>query len=50
MGELRQHLSQVIEQHALELPLQTHKYGILVSPLQDKSLLENAQFILNSTG
>lgn len=46
MGELRQHLSQVIEQHALELPLQTRKYGILVSPLQDKSLLENAQFIL----
>ncbi len=48
MSELRLHLSQVIEQHAVELPLQTRKYGILVSPLQDKSLLDNAQFILTA--
>nr|WP_321241335.1 type VI secretion system baseplate subunit TssK [uncultured Tolumonas sp.] len=48
MNELRQHLSQIIEQHAIELPLQTRKYGILVSPLQDKSLLEQAQFVLTA--
>ena len=48
MNELRQHLSQVIEQHAVELPLQTRKYGILVSPLQDKSLLDHAQFVLTA--
>lgn len=48
MNELRQHLSQVIEQHAVELPLQTRKYGILVSPLQDRTLLEHAQFVLTA--
>jgi len=48
MTALRQHLSQVIEQHAVELPLQTRKYGILVAPLQDKSLLEQAQFVLTA--
>ena len=48
MNELRQLLSQVIEQHAVELPLQTRKYGILVSPLQDRSLLDNSQFVLTA--
>ncbi len=48
MSELRQLLSQVIEQHAVELPLQTRKYGILVSPLQDRSLLDNSQFVLTA--
>ncbi|WP_051448966.1 type VI secretion system baseplate subunit TssK [Tolumonas lignilytica] len=46
MNELRQHLSQVIEQHAIELPLQPRKYGILVAPLQDKTLLQHSQFVL----
>jgi type VI secretion system protein ImpJ len=48
MNELRQHLSQVMEQHAVELPLQTRKYGILVSPLQDHTLLNSSQFVLTA--
>ena len=48
MSELRLHLSQVIEQHAVELPLQSRKYGILVSPLQDRTLLDNSQFVLTA--
>lgn len=46
MHALRQQLSQVIEQHVIALPLQQRKYGIQVSPLQDRTLLDSAQFIL----
>lgn len=46
MHVLRQQLSQVIEQHVVSLPLQQRKYGIQVSPLQDRTLLDSAQFIL----
>ncbi len=43
---LRQQLSQVLEQHVVALQLQQRKYGIQVSPLQDRTLLDTAQFIL----
>lgn len=46
MQELRQSLSMVLEQNAIQLPLQERKYGIHVSPITDRSLLSNAVFIL----
>lgn len=46
MHDIRQHLSQVLEQHAIELALQIRKYGIQVATLHDHSLLEQAGFIL----
>ncbi|GAD64364.1 type VI secretion system baseplate subunit TssK [Aquipseudomonas alcaligenes] len=46
MEALRQVLSMVLEQHAIELPLQQRQYGIQVSPLQDHKLLGSATFIL----
>ncbi|WP_297260692.1 type VI secretion system baseplate subunit TssK [uncultured Desulfovibrio sp.] len=39
-------LSMVLEQHAVELPLQQRKYGITVSPIHDRNLLTAASFIL----
>lgn len=46
MEGLRQILSMVLEQHAIELILQKRAYGILVSPLHDHNMLSNAKFIL----
>ncbi len=46
MQELRQALSMVLEQSAMQLPLQERKYGIHVSPITDRSLLTSATFIL----
>ena len=46
MEALRQVLSMVLEQHAIELPLQQRQYGIQVSPLQDHTLLGNTTFVL----
>ncbi|UJJ31765.1 type VI secretion system baseplate subunit TssK [Halopseudomonas maritima] len=46
MRALRQSLSMVLEQHALELPLQQRQYGIRVAPLSDPALLDNALFVL----
>jgi type VI secretion system protein ImpJ len=43
---LNQTLSVVLEQTAQALPLEQAKFGILVTPLTDKSLLEFAQFVL----
>ncbi|MDP5134796.1 type VI secretion system baseplate subunit TssK [Rheinheimera baltica] len=43
---MNQTLSVVLEQTAQALPLEQAKFGILVSPLTDKSLLEYAQFVL----
>lgn len=45
MGELRQALSMVFEQSAIELPLQSRKYGVQVAPIADRKLLDDAQFI-----
>ncbi len=46
MEAIRQVLSMVLEQHAIELPLQARQYGILVSPLHDHKLLGSASFVL----
>ena len=46
MQAIRQVLSMVLEQHAIELPLQPRQYGIIVSPVPDPSLLDTASFVL----
>ncbi|MFC3151747.1 type VI secretion system baseplate subunit TssK [Litoribrevibacter euphylliae] len=46
MVALNQTLSVVLEQTALALPLEQTKFGIHVSPINDKSLLEDAQFVI----
>lgn len=46
MQSLRQLLSMVLEQHAIELELQERQYGILVSPKVDPQLLGAASFVL----
>lgn len=46
MQALRQSLSMVMEQNAIQLPLQERKFGIHVSPISDRSLLGNASFVL----
>ncbi|WP_455205294.1 type VI secretion system baseplate subunit TssK, partial [Kaarinaea lacus] len=39
-------LSMVMEQTAVPLPLQKHRYGIYVSTIADRSLLTKANFVL----
>ena len=46
MQDLRQSLSMVIEQNAIQLPLQERGYGIRVSPITDRSLIDSATFVL----
>jgi type VI secretion system protein ImpJ len=46
MEAIRQVLSMVLEQHAVELTMQARQYGIIVSPLQDHNLLGSASFVL----
>lgn len=46
MDAIRQVLSMVLEQHAIELLLQQRQYGIQVSPLHDHKLLATASFVL----
>ena len=46
MQQARFALSMVLEQHAVELPLQERQYGIKVSPIHDRTLLSSATFVL----
>ncbi|MNF24141.1 hypothetical protein D3C84_47290 [compost metagenome] len=46
MDAIRQVLSMVLEQHAIELVLQQRQYGILVAPINDPGLLGSASFVL----
>ncbi len=46
MQALRQALSSVLEQHAVELPLQQRQYGVQVAPINDPALIEGARFVL----
>lgn len=46
MEQTRYALSMVLEQHAVELPMQKRQYGIIVSPIHDRNLLAGASFIL----
>ncbi|MDI5987537.1 type VI secretion system baseplate subunit TssK [Halomonas sp. M4R5S39] len=46
MQGLRQALSTVLEPRALAIQLQARRYGLLVAPLSDAGLLDDADFIL----
>ena len=46
MASITQSLSSVLEQTAVELPLEKSKYGIYFTPVHDKQALDNADFIL----
>ncbi|MGQ3674527.1 type VI secretion system baseplate subunit TssK [Xanthobacter sp. TB0139] len=46
MVELRRSLSAVLEQNAVQIPLQDRKYGIRVGSIQDRTLLAGAVFVL----
>ena len=46
MDHARYALSMVLEQHAVELPMQERKYGVIVSPIHDRNLLSSASFVL----
>ncbi|MDH5326817.1 MAG: type VI secretion system baseplate subunit TssK [Gammaproteobacteria bacterium] len=46
MNELRRSLSMVMEQTAVPLNLQAHKYGIHVATIADRNLLKNSYFVL----
>jgi len=46
MVNLRQALSIVLEPRAVSIQLQKRRYGLMVAPIQDKSLLDNADFII----
>lgn len=49
MAGVRDVLSMVLEQHAIELTLQQRQYGVLVCPVSDLKLLGSATFILAAT-
>lgn len=46
MHGIRQLLSMVLEQHAIELELQARQFGVLVSPRIDPQLLGSVSFVL----
>ncbi|OUS30181.1 type VI secretion system-associated protein [Gammaproteobacteria bacterium 45_16_T64] len=46
LQSLRQNLSMVLEQTAVSLELAERKYGIRVSPINDRSLVNTATFVL----
>ncbi|WP_438465626.1 type VI secretion system baseplate subunit TssK [Marinomonas sp. PE14-40] len=46
MSLLRQSLSIVLEPRAVSLQLQKRKYGLMVAPVQDPELVEDADFII----
>lgn len=45
LTEIRQTLSMVIEDAAIQIPLQKRKYGVYVAPIADRSLLTASQFV-----
>ncbi len=46
MSVLRQSLSLVLDQNAIQLPMQERNYGISVATVNDKNLLNSAHFVL----
>jgi type VI secretion system protein ImpJ len=46
MAELRRSLSMVLEQNAVPIPMQEHKYGVRVAMVSDAELLRTAGFVL----
>lgn len=49
MVVLNQYLSMVLEQTAIQLPLDQTNYGIRIAQVQDKGLLDRAEFVLAVT-
>lgn len=49
MYELKTMLSAVLEQHSIKLPVEKRKYGIFVSKIEDKSLVNGSSFVLAVT-
>lgn len=43
---LRKQLNQSLKQNAFEIPLQKRNHGVLIAPISDESLLQEATFIL----
>ena len=43
---ITRHLSAVLEQTAISLPVEPRDYGIFVCPITDRSLLDNSRFVL----
>lgn len=43
---LRKQLNQSLKQNAFEIPLQKRNHGVLIAPISDTSLLQEASFIL----
>lgn len=46
MAGIRQSLSMVLEQNAIQIPLQDRSYGISVASINDKNLLKTAHFVI----
>ena len=46
IAALRQYLSAVLDQGAIQLPLQERRYGVRVAVIPDRTLLRNATFVL----
>lgn len=46
IASLRQALAAVIDQSAIQLPLQERRFGVRVSPITDRTLLRSASFVL----
>lgn len=46
INSLRQSLSTIFEANAIALPLNKQKYGIITSPVSDRSLLDSAIFVV----
>lgn len=46
MTVLNQYMSSVLEQTAVQLPVEATKFGIRVAPVADKALLERAVFVI----
>ncbi|MGD9614994.1 MAG: type VI secretion system baseplate subunit TssK [Alphaproteobacteria bacterium] len=45
-ADLRRSLSAVLEQAAIQIPLQERRYGVRVGPIMDRSILRAASFVL----
>ena len=46
VADLRRSLSAVLEQTAVQIPLQERRYGVRVGPIVDRSILRAASFVL----
>jgi type VI secretion system protein ImpJ len=47
MRQIRRHLSAVLEQTAIAIPLEERKYGVHVALVADKTLVQTAAFVLS---